>query len=259
VLSVHRNEFTIWLMGGLGNQLFQVNYGLSLSARKKIPVVFNTYLLRRNIITRFLRWTIHDYILDQLIEVKSKFVSKSNLNVIMASRLPVMQNFSSFYGVHGAPDSDCKNIFGYFQNRSFIENAGSFINLKPGLLSSHPKYETVMHLRVGDLNEPGYAACYYDRLLHNIDPSKIHVVTNRSNDLLAFQEKFTKHSFINVSDRSDYDFLTCCNADRLLVAPSTFSWWAARLGRQKEVILPEQTFDAIGKPCVNPQTIQGIL
>lgn len=249
----------IWLMGGLGNQLFQVNYGLKLLEENRAPIIFNTYLTRKNLFTSLLGWTIHDYFLERLIDVDPNIIYQSDPLAIAASKLPFKQNYSAYFGLEQVPLSPPRNIFGYFQNAEFLSKDTPTFRLKSGLLSKHPVFDTVMHLRGGDINDFNYADSYYCKLLAELETSVIHVVTNNLQYFTELRQKFPRHTFMDVSEHGYFDFLTCCNAKRLLVAPSTFSWWAARLGGPSEIVLPERTYRQLGKPCLNSQVSHTIL
>ena len=57
----------IWLMGGFGNVLFQILAFNVLSKNNK-SIFFVDILTKKNTITKFIRWTIHEKLYNDLID-----------------------------------------------------------------------------------------------------------------------------------------------------------------------------------------------
>lgn len=106
-----------------------------------------------------------------------------------------------------------------------------------------PTYKYVIHLRFGDYIEK-YPYClvkaneYYvkdacKRL--GITVNDLMIVTD---DSLMAQGMLGRD--INIFDGNDLEsFWVLYNAENLIMSPSTFSWWAAYLGKAKRVIYPK--------------------
>lgn len=240
----------IWFMGGLGNQLFQLNYGNWLTKELGVKVEFNTYLLSKNYVTKFLKWSIHEFFLESLINLDCKIIKNRNIPAILMSQLNIFKTYSKFSGLDEIPKKISNNLFGYFQNRNFLSSTQNNIKLKTNLLDDRHRYDAVMHLRSGDMNNKNYANSYYFSVLELLPPSRIHIVSDYFSNINYLKNNFRKHELINIGINGKEDFITCCNARKLIIAPSTFSWWAARLGRPNEIIIPKQIYQSLGSPIL---------
>ena len=243
----------IWLMGGLGNQLFQLNYGIWLMNKIGRPIAFNTYLTRHNFVTKLLKWSIHDALLEQLIDINTEITNIRNIPAILLCKAPICSASSHYAGLYDIPKSAHRNLFGYFQNRKFLAETQASLSLKSGILENCKQYDTVMHLRGGDMNNREYGLSYYSHVLEHLHPSRIHVVTDCSFSLERLKNNFKKHELLDVGGSAYQDFLTCCSAKTLVTAPSTFSWWAARLGNAKKIVMPLQTYNILGSPTLRDE------
>lgn len=255
MLFFKKDQCQIWLMGGLGNQLFQINYGKWLSDEKKLTVEYNTYLLRSNIATNLLKWTVHDFFLESVIDFDLKLMEKRNFPALMLAKTPILNSYARYSDLNVIPKSDQRNLFGYFQNQDFLEATRGNLSLKSEVCAEHLKSNIVMHVRGGDMNERRYGLSYYCTVLNQIPASTILVVTDCLQTLDLLKNRFNKHDLVDISNSAKQDFLVCCNAEKLITAPSTFSWWAARLGRSKEVVLPSKTYTALGSPMLDKNII----
>lgn len=242
----------IWLMGGLGNQLFQVNFGIWLQGRYQTKVSFNKYLVQNNSVTKTLGWTIHDYFLDELVDLEVDFLCEGRLAPILLSKIRAFNGYSYYSGVSDWRGKMSSNHFGYFQDRSFLEKTYGNIQLRPGLLDASGNNDTIMHLRGTDMNDREQAMSYYSNVLDELEASEVNVVTTCQETLSYLRRKFmAKHDLIDVGSSGRGDFLACCSATTFIAAPSTFSWWAARLGRAKKIIIPRKMHADLGSPRVD--------
>lgn len=235
-------------MGGLGNQLFQINFAKWLEGECGADVIFNNYLLKANLITRSMKWSIHEFILPSLIDDDLRIIEERNLMAILSSKAPLFNKYSFFSGLDFIPKESVLNLFGYFQNANFLKQTYGSFGLKQELLPCQPREAVVMHLRGADMNNFRQGITYYEKVLTDFQSSQIYVVTNCNDTFFYLRRKFIKHEFVNISSSAREDFLTCCSASTLIVAPSTFSWWAARLGVARNLVLSKGTYDALGSP-----------
>jgi hypothetical protein len=244
-------------MGGLGNQLFQVNFGIWLQNRYQTKVSFNNYLVQSNIITKTLGWTIHEFFLEELVDLKVDLLCEGSLASIVLSKIRAFNSYSYYSGVSDWRGEMSRNHFGYFQDRSFLEKSYGNIQLRPGLLDASRKNDTIMHLRGTDMNDREQAMSYYSNVLDELEASEIYVVTTCQETLSYLRRKFlAKHDLIDVGSSGRRDFLTCCSANTFIAAPSTFSWWAARLGRAKKIIIPRKMRAELGSPRVDQSCLE---
>jgi hypothetical protein len=248
-MQFHKSDSTdIWLMGGLGNQLFQVNFGTWLEQEYSLKVTYNTYLLKKNIVTHALGWSIHGVDCRSVIESHQEFKCEANMIALALSKSQVSEKYASFWNLSGICDCVPRHLFGYFQDKKFLVNTFGLLRLDPYKLVNIPSYELVMHLRGGDMNDKSDAYEYYFKVLDELASSQINIVTDCDDSFKLIERTFQKHKFVRCGGTPEYDFFVCCQARKLITAPSTFSWWAARLGRAKEVIISEKVFASLGSP-----------
>lgn len=242
------HKHTVWLMGGLGNQLFQIQFGLWLARESQYPVIFNRTLTNSNFFTKTLRWSIHDNILDKVVVTDDLLFSHTgNPFAILSAKLSLFNKFSRFYGSNFLEEDFCENIFGYFQCAIFNELVcdENLINIRrPNSWSD----DLVMHLRGGDINDMGGALKYYNEVLYDLPSSEIRIVTDTQRLLKKVRSDFPKHVFIDVSSSASIDFLRLAGARKVILAPSTFSWWAARLGKADLCYAPSTLIKLLGSP-----------
>lgn len=249
----YSDRHIIWLMGGLGNQLFQIQFGLWLTEKSSNPIIFNRTLTRMNYLTRALRWSIHSDVLDQiLVTDQLSFSCKIDPCAIILSKAPLLNNYSCFYDDNFLKKEFSLNIFGYFQSREFNElvyDSISFL-VRPSISVSD---EIVMHLRGGDINDVKGALRYYYKVLETLPSCEIKIVTNSPSLIERVRSDFSRHVFVDVSSSAAADFLRLAGARQVILAPSTFSWWAVRLGKAEVCYAPTTIVKSLGPP--NPLSL----
>jgi Glycosyl transferase family 11 len=257
---------TCYLRGGLGNQLFQIFFILSISITYEVPFYFinsetlgkrhtywNTFLLSN--LTPFLR----EYYLTDM-----KRIDESECNSII---------FTPEYFKHN------NYIFTYyFQDYRYSVNAFERIckllnitkskNMIKSIYSSY-NYDvsTSMHFRFGDYKE---LTSYYKILTETYYINALrHVLENEppvgiTKEVLIFYEesdfedvsniveKIKQESFFNgilfryidttIPDWQQLLIMSCCKNN--IIANSTFSWWGAYLNDRptKKVCYPQNWF-----------------
>jgi len=242
----------IYLIGGFGNVLFQINYGEFLK-KKGYKVEYCDFFLKMNIFTYVLKWTIHgttkdlknlsfydeynftDYkLIEIFLIVLSKFFSK-----------PV---FGVEYCGHNLPSVLKKNkiIVGYFMIG--VPISPELTNkLRNKLLRKYSEKDTgIVHYRGGDysnLNNNHFQNLdtYYEKALRKLGV-QYHVVTN---DKKLAQKVFCKDkNFLGVisSESALDDFAILISANILIQSSSTYSWWAAEISLATLVYQPEPFF-----------------
>lgn len=111
-----------------------------------------------------------------------------------------------------------------------------------------------LHIRRGDyVSNPKYArifgACspsYYDGALELIDTSlPVVVCTDDADWARNYIGGRPDSSRFRLSDASDHfeDFAVLRGAEALVLSNSTFSWWAAFLGRSRQIVYPQPWFE----------------
>lgn len=241
----------IWLMGGFGNILFQIlAYNVVFKLNKN--VFFVTKLTNKNSFTKFLKWTIHQPLYNNLIDnnqrVNVKFIT-ALITVLIAflSKFTKSKNhIATFYNKNiQIKNGVSKNVFGYFQDIEFLsENKKELFNLCDKLRTlylSSTKTPIVVHYRKGDSDWALKFSYYYEEIKNLLIKEKdtITIVT----DSLADAKDFFKdlgHIKVMRSENALDDFKILISAKKIYCAPSTFSWWAAHCSDQEtEVIMPE--------------------
>ena len=113
-----KDRYYIWLMGRLGNQLFQINTGKYLS-KKGLKIKYVTNLIQNNFFTeKILKWKIHANLIDSFVKGLDFHNHPNYLPPILA-KLKVSKNFSYYYPSVIDTKSLSTHIFGYFQDHSF--------------------------------------------------------------------------------------------------------------------------------------------
>jgi hypothetical protein len=138
-------------------------------------------------------------------------------------------------------------VQGYPHNISFFEPHRDWLigELTPrqGDYTQAGGNDIVLHVRWGDYFRPGndryfgYPAKAYECLLSSLEYDRCLIVTDTSGNELA--ENLVTHLRGQlVAKGVDHDYRTLYHAPRLIISPSTFSWWAAWSGRAAEVYQP---------------------
>ena len=252
----------IELMGGLGNQLFQIFCGISYSLDNKLPFKINNNKPDKvspldNISLRPTYWN------NFLINL-SKFTYNNNIN------LPVYREKAFFkYDKIPVITQDFK-LFGYYQSYKYFENQYENIIKLIGLDERKQiikekyinyfsnKKPISLHFRIGDYIKnlamhPILPIEYYIQSI-NLLKNKVDELEEK-NYLLIFselkdKEKIEQHiKRINVEfpnleificdyNIEDYDqMLLMSLCDHNIIANSSFSWWGAYFNNNPEKIV----------------------
>lgn len=226
-----------FIQGGLGNQLFQIAAGLSLSQELGTDYfVFNGqhHLPLQGTNIEAYKNTILKNI---------KFIDRPNINFNI-------YNESSF-SYSPLPKMDFMYLIGYFQSEKYFENNKKLIkSIFHVEKFDVPKNSVSIHIRKGDyLNfpnkHPTQSFEYYRRALESIGSySKLYIFSDSPLD-----EKFSFPNSQFVSSTSDYlDFCLMSSCSHNIICNSTFSWWAAYLNdnENKKVVAPKNWFGPEG-------------
>jgi hypothetical protein len=256
---------TIYLMGGFGNVLFQINYAYNLRDQGFI-VTLNTYLLEYNFITsKLLRWPYHSTlnILNNLDLLRS-FVVESNFTWHLVggliSKFFKIEFSNAMYFKHTTPNPNelrVDHLIGYFHENNPI-------NEKLLLLADHsitnilnqPCFDHVggilneigdswvVHIRGGDYKSDSNFSLDIDYYINaSVGKKYFYLVTNDREYANQITSQLSiKFSFVDTQDALE-DFIILVKSNNKILANSTFSWWAAEMGsRNSNVIQPEPFF-----------------
>jgi hypothetical protein len=253
-----RNSKNLWLMGGLGNVLFQV-LAYRVLKENGCKVGYVETLTNKNILTRLLNFTIHEKAYQHFFsseDLRSSSLIKESIILFFAlmSKKTGKSNFiASFYS--GSSESlkqvSSTNIFGYFQHKDFlIENEFNVLKLGQEL---HKKYKrdrdvTVVHFRMGDSTWAKSHYKYYAKVrsLVRQDSCEVLIATDSPEEAMAFFSECENVRLTGAKSAVD-DFRYLVSARKLYCAPSTFSWWAAHsLVNDAKIVVPSILVDQLG-------------
>ena len=251
----------IELMGGLGNQLFQIFCGLAYSIDNKIPFKINNNKPDKispldNISLRPTYW-------DNFLINLSKFTYNNNIN------LPVYREQAYFkYAKIPVINQDFK-LFGYYQSYKYFENNYEKIiklieleERKQLILEKYSNYFSnkspiSLHFRIGDYVKnlamhPVIPIEYYIKSINYLKTKLDNL--ERNNYILVFgelkdKEKIEEHiKRINVEFPNleilicdyniiDYEqMLLMSLCEHNIIANSSFSWWGAYFNNSEKII-----------------------
>lgn len=136
-------------------------------------------------------------------------------------------------------------IRGLFQKSSLYLNDASdiitkWIKLDSGLQPSPfaTRCDLVVHIRRGDylLHNWGAPYSFYQEAIESSQFDRMCIVTDDQKD--PFIGRFKKFKPIIVSSYYLNDFVLLTQARKIIMSPSTFSWWGAFLSSAEEVFFP---------------------
>lgn len=231
------------LKGGLGNYLFQIAAGYSLSLDNN--TMFNLDLNRILIVHS--HWRTYMNNIFRNVDTVENFRNTSYYiyESLTFKKIPFVDN--------------CL-IDGYFQSEKyFINNKEKILQLfdidKKTFEYLNKKYYNILnddntcsiHVRRGDfLNIPFYNKLnmnYYNKAIESIGKDKHFVIF--SNDIIWCRENFKNLNVTFIEGEKDYvDLYLMSLCKNNITANSTFSWWGAYLNKNenKKIITPKIWF-----------------
>lgn len=220
-------------MGGLGNVLFQINYGRYLRSQG-YNIVFVDSLLKKSVITFILGWKIHspDYLF-----IKEKYVSFGfvfSLMIIFLSRFNFLNSYSYFSDKNFNKDFIPKHLFCYFQSeQNFFESGINFDDNE--FFNTNIKHACVLHRRYTDSG-------WIQPTLNRINALKLIPDVACTDSRKSFSEDCKDINWtIKTSTRSSFeDFQLMVSSNILICSNSTFCIWAALLGNHNTVFIPKE-------------------
>jgi hypothetical protein len=246
MISVH-------IMGGLGNQLFQIfaafSYALDVNQEFVLPNIGKT----PGITERPTYW--------------SSFLS--SLQFLVKDSLPKIEVLrEKGFEYYNIPKIFGKDIlfYGYFQSYKYFENyykeICDIIELEKKKLEVKEKFNKYnfensvsMHFRIGDYihiqnTHPILEESYYEKSLNKIlenvsDLKKVYYFTEKQdyyevqNIIFNLAKIFPELEFINILDETkDWEeMLLMSMCENNIIANSTFSWWGAYFNNNPDKIV----------------------
>ena len=247
-------------MGGLGNQLFQINIGCYLEYHG-FKVVYIKNLIEDSFLTKsILGWKIHPNLLEKLFQ-NLTLLNFSCLIPLILSKLKIFSLYS-YYFENTVPDLKRlpSHIFGYFQDIKFNEKIWFDKNIRLVNENLSLNYDCVVHLRFTDANNFLQNLEYYKKVLKIIKFKKL---------LICTDDKRYAHKFLldnncchfEISKKSVIeDFYILSSAKEVVIAPSSFSWWATRLNHNLKVFwASDRTINEFGYPNIDNNATPNII
>ena len=257
------------LMGGLGNQLFQIAAALAYSIQYDISCVFP---YSEELTIGQSRPTYWDTFLLELKPYTTHYTNNLMVTNETLFNLPKYHEPSFEYKQIQRPQHTNTNDFmlsGYFQSYKYFEKYQNDIfdiiridAHQYTVKKEYPQYFTEnsyklisIHFRLGDYKHkqefhPVLCYEYYEKAFELILSNELQKYTilycceKEDNDhclnvINRLKEKFGIHQFIKVDDEIDdwkqLLIMSCCNIN--IIANSSFSWWAAYFNSYEDKIV----------------------
>jgi len=263
---------TAKLMGGVGNQMFQIAAakGLTMKLKELYPEEYKNVrcVFDFNKCDTQLQGNVSNTYKDDFFRlIPNETINKLKYNFkengFSYSEIPPVKEWVKgleLFGYFQSPKyfhdyrDDILNTFYFSEER--IEKIYDFLNSVGG---GEDDRVTAVHVRRGDyLNNPGYhPTCgieYYQKAMEIIGDSKFVFI---SDDIEWCKENFKGENIYYSPFTSELDDLTLIsNCDNQIIANSSFSWWGAYLCKLEDniVIGPRTWFGPKG-----PQDTHDIL
>tara|TARA_A100001015_G_C14964611_1_gene702368 strand:- start:324 stop:1154 length:831 start_codon:yes stop_codon:yes gene_type:complete len=255
---MEKSFITCELMGGLGNQLFQIFTTISYALENKINFFFPNYKGMKGIDGLSERNAYWDNLFFNL----RPHIKDINGGVLVKERK------SHTYSKLPAPIRNTTIVlFGYFQSLKYFSNKKDDIVNLIGFSKYQKKIGEInavsLHFRIGDYKvnskiHPILSVDYYKKALESIilnTEKKDWIVKycyeeqdemNVSEKIEYLKKQFPDLVFEKVDNKlKDWQqmlYMSCCKHN--IIANSTFSWWAAYLNKNNDKIVcyPETWF-----------------
>ena len=248
---------TIEIMGGLGNQLFQIFHLISYCLTHKVPFYFEYK-------EKPIREDRPYYWYNFLQSLKSFLKKNYETNLPIYREKGFDYNYIIPYSEIGKPFK----FFGYFQSYKYFkekeEKIFKLLKLDKQIENIKTKYETMcnfektisLHFRIGDYknqqhNHPVMQVSYYILALKKIiektkvsDWNILYFYESQDVDLIKEKVNILQENFKNITltpintEIVDYEqmlLMSLCKHN--IIANSSFSWWGAYLNKNKNKII----------------------
>ena len=248
-----KNIKKIFLMGGAGNQFFQLARAHShMALGREVELIKLARL--KEVIYRIIGFTYHkDWIdIDSLsakLGIPSRKVTFNELFILIIYFILRKFKVSNFFDREIFELTEYSLDVGYFQSPKHIlpesidavaKSISNFLSIK-----SRPS-DLVIHVRGGDFPVDNRISNSHARLIAKYardNSLEIKIVTNDekyASELFGFLE----HNFIFKGRNAKDDFISLCCAKTLYLSNSTFAFWAAAcsISMQSSVVLIPKDF-----------------
>lgn len=248
----------IQLFGGIGNQLYQIGLGRAFQARGAEVLFHKEPNQKHEWISATDDWGIKVDIAsdNQIYSLRGRTKLHRGVSKLLGRSNIVREKQRNVYS------SDLLSLssgylIGYWQNQKYFEDITSslkseFHNAIVAKVQSQKKYDFVFHVRrtdylsmphLGVLDPKYYRKCFDLLQLREGDMSVLCV----SDDIEWCRVEFSDFGCIeySTSESPIEDFCYMMQARNLIIANSSFSWWAAYLNENAEnIYCPMRWFNA---------------
>ena len=240
-------------MGGLGNNLSQLFLAYKLESNG-YKVEVNNFLCNKNLVTKYLRWSIHDQSVRKIYKNLYK-KNKNNLLKVFVDLIFLIGSkyLKGFFGKYLFDSNDIESlnyiikknkiILGGYWQKVDIYNETNLIDFKKYLfgdsLGEISKGYNI-HIRGGDFIKfnKNINKSYYLTALSIINHSKtIKVFTND----MKFSKGILPNTHIYKYSKNNLamdDFTDMLLSKLLICSNSTFSIWAGLLSNAEKIVIP---------------------
>lgn len=265
---------TIYVSGGIGNQLFHTAFGHYINLIHGDSVTIKKLKLNSGLPHTRLSFFEFDYGCEHCeYRIHEGFAPLNELVDPWVSRILIGERLSrKFQDYRNQPfidptdvdfSSTKSNYLGYFQNKAFVQPIQSilfnefFLELSNRVKTSigHSTDMEVIHIRQGDTNTPAnkkrvgvLSETFYKNILsRNSELSHRVVITDDVEGAKQVLQGISVDEIFGPRELDPWQSLhLMAQSKRLIMANSTFSWWGGFLALFKgaEVIIPEPFFNS---------------
>jgi len=240
------------LIGGLGNQLFQLASVAELSWKYGIPFVLDAKSLDREFGLSFLNVFPNNAYKVMSVGTELRFIESQ------ACGTPKLRSYSE-KNFHYTPIKLKGNhikLQGYFQTEKYFLSISSGLRdllrqnlqIESGTINSH----AAIQIRMGDMARNVRSRNFHGIITDNYIKEACEILDVNPRDLMVFSDDFAsiEHElpifYSTNSDRSSSsnalsDLQRLSAQNRLIISNSSFGWWAAWLSSAK-VVAPKNWF-----------------
>ncbi|MEZ8635853.1 hypothetical protein AB6E23_10595 [Vibrio cyclitrophicus] len=238
-------KITVFLIGGTGNNIFQINYANKLISQG-FDVEFNTFFLYESWLTKFLGWTIHSPALTEKILAKCRVRDKLTILDFLSI---LCIKFLSILNIYSLQDYTKNNHFlgrniGYWQSEFEVRPETQAL-LKDLFFLKEPLIEgdyAVVHARLGDFSkEQRLDISYYIEAIIKANVVDIYLVTDTPSFIRELEVLLPKDIKLRLGpgETALDDFNILVNSGVLILSNSTFCFWGSQVIPVENVVIPK--------------------
>jgi hypothetical protein len=260
------DKIILHLKGGLGNQLFQLANGLSLSQKYKKILIINKYYLKKNIPER-------DIEIDKMLKkinicnIKINIMHKYLSPFFFKDQYIFEKSFFKYKLINNLNTNKDNHLIGYWQSFLYFKDVSHIIyNLIQDYFQTlninfEPKKNSLaIHIRKGDYLSERNLSVYFNLYDYYINALKIiffnkkinyiYIFTDDKNwvvkNLLFELEAFQCNIIFQDNVNAWHDLYLMTKFENFIMSNSSYSWWAAWIISNKNnnslVVSPSKWF-----------------